>query len=317
MNDLGEEGTLAFARSLQDKVHLSQLDISYNAIGESGATAVAEVLQGKSDLAVFKADKNDLGVDGATRLASALSSAQKLALLSLSNNALGDDGIVAMSETLTNKRFLSQLLLDNNNIHDIGAVALAKALQNKQRLSEVSLPHNFITDDGALTIARSLAMAPSLRVVDFSFNPISSDAESAIRTLLPHVRDLIFFESALECPSLCPLGGLVNPDLVYEPTGELCSQRESSCLFGGEDCGTCTSMQSWALVESDCCGTREPACYLECPEGLALNSEGFVNVQGSQPLPCGVVFSLLETGVLPLPCSQYMEWVLLYMPCCV
>ena len=174
INQIGNVGAIAIARTLHHNSTLKWLNLSNNSINDAGAVALAEALHFNSTLMWLKLSNNSTSINngGAVALAQALHHNSTLEWLKLSNNSINDAGAVALAEALHFNSTLKWLILSNNSFNDAGAVALAEALRHNRTLKWLKLSNNSINDAGAVALAQALHHNSTLEWLKLSNNSI-------------------------------------------------------------------------------------------------------------------------------------------------
>jgi NLR family CARD domain-containing protein 3 len=149
VNRLGEEGTKAICKALEQNTTLKELDISHSEIGGSaGAKDVAKMV----------------GVNGG------------LTALNLSSNSLKDEGVNAVCEAIqSNKETkLASLNFSYNSIGPVGANAVAAMVAVTGSLTKIDVSWNIFGPEGAKVFADALLVNGALTALNLSSNDIGS-----------------------------------------------------------------------------------------------------------------------------------------------
>jgi Leucine-rich repeat (LRR) protein len=160
---------------------LRTIKIEGNSIGDIGSFEVASILEGSKVLQELNVSNNKIGPDGAIALARALKVNTSLEDLSIDGNSIGDKGISALAESLRSNSTLQYLRCDSNEIADSGAIDLAISLpQGALALSYLSLNNNQITDSGAEEFSEVLRRSLQLKI-KLRGNYISGEVEGRFK----------------------------------------------------------------------------------------------------------------------------------------
>ncbi|OWZ20893.1 hypothetical protein PHMEG_0004643 [Phytophthora megakarya] len=185
-NRLTDAGISCLLRALENKPHLTSLDISSNPIGVDAAN----VLRGytRSNLCTLRLlalNEVSLSDHECVRLAKALEHNKSIDRLLLRGNQIGlkeeegeksvkiSTGGQALGAMLTSNLTIQQLDLSWNQLHATGSAFITAALPMNYQLRELDLSYNSLGNQGALAIAHALRAGARLSRLMLSYNGIS------------------------------------------------------------------------------------------------------------------------------------------------
>ena len=163
-NELCDAGAAGLAGALADGCGLRELGLGHNRIGDAGAAALGTALaRGRSQLQRLDLGHNAIGDEGATKLAEGLSAGgPPLQVLRLHWNKLGEQAGRALGTALGKLRTLRTLELNNNTLGSRAADALlAGVLANVHsgcsQLTHLGLECNVLPYPTLLKIQQAIA----------------------------------------------------------------------------------------------------------------------------------------------------------------
>lgn len=164
-NDIGFEGAIVLAESLQANNKLKQLHISSCNIESRGTEAICTVLLNNVSLEVLNLGDNDMGDEGAAKIGSLLESNRYLKQLSISENNISDEGMIAISKSLIKNRGLAFLGLQWNRLTNEAAEYLSQCISRNNTLKSIHVLGNAIDRAGIKSILEGSKMA-NIKPVD-------------------------------------------------------------------------------------------------------------------------------------------------------
>jgi Ca2+-binding EF-hand superfamily protein len=198
-NRLTDAGISALLRALENKPHLTSLDVSSNPMGLDAASVLRGYI--RSTLCTLRAlSLNEVALSDSecARLAKALENNKSIERLFLRGNQVGlqllangsptgdgddeddDDksrkastGGQAVGAMLTANLTLQQLDLSWNQLRAVGNAFIAAALPMNYQLRELDLSYNSLGNKGALSLAHALRSGARLRRLTLSYNGIA------------------------------------------------------------------------------------------------------------------------------------------------
>ncbi|GMF09144.1 unnamed protein product [Phytophthora lilii] len=204
-NRLTDAGISCLLRALENKPHLTSLDVSSNPIGVDAANVLRGYLRSNlCTLRVLTLNEVSLSDHECARLAKALQHNKSIERLLLRGNQVGlqmlatnektpvdeeeeededeDDG-EKRKKVLTGGQAVGAMLMANltlqhldlswNQLRTTGTAFIAAALPLNYQLRELDLSYNSIGNKGALALARALRSGARLRRLTLSYNGIS------------------------------------------------------------------------------------------------------------------------------------------------
>ena len=136
-------GAVALSNFLRLKKNsLESLNISTNDIGDDGALAIAESLQFNNSLLQLIISRCKITCDGAVGISNMLKKNKTLKYLSIYNNPIGDNGITVIAEALFTNSNLKKLNLQLCGFGNEGAKSLIKLLQINKCLNKLNIANN-------------------------------------------------------------------------------------------------------------------------------------------------------------------------------
>ena len=222
LNDIGDEGALALAHSIESCISLHTLNLSSNSIGNDGAMAIVEAIVSKHDknfnLYLWNNDITKYGADALFQIKENIN----MNSLTIDGRNIGSSGVAAAvanlkdegKDALNDFGNLLTLNLSCNSIGDIGAKKLAGALKicSHIKLTSLNLSSNSIGSDGAKALADVLKHCTVLGTLDISDNDIRVAGVKALAGALKNCMDLHTLNIA--CNSLHKDGAVALADLL-------------------------------------------------------------------------------------------------------
>jgi len=234
--EIGDIGVSALARVIANTTKLVEVHLFHNNISPNGILALCKALEVHDELRTLDISSN-YGVQNtnmpeahaALALAGMLQSKYKLQQLKLAS-VLQQADAVALANSLADKDGLVYVDVTSMRLNEESAFAFADALASKTDLTTAIFSKNWpMGDEGSISIARAVRTSPNLVDLEMIGNKLTPEAEAQIQELVPFV----VFEDQRhvhnECPSLCPSGSLVHPDLFHSLPGHddmTCIERE-------------------------------------------------------------------------------------------
>ncbi|KAL4116990.1 hypothetical protein PRIC2_012440 [Phytophthora ramorum] len=199
-NRLTDAGISCLLRALENKPHLTSLDVSSNPMGLNAASVLRGYIRSTlCTLRVLALNEVALCDHECALLAKALETNKSIERLLLRGNQVGlhilaangrqqvdadeeDDeekqtkllaGGQAMGAMLTANITLEQLDLSWNQLRAVGTAFIAAALPMNYQLRELDLSYNSLGNKGALSLAHALRAGARLRRLTVSYNGIS------------------------------------------------------------------------------------------------------------------------------------------------
>ncbi|KAG1684265.1 hypothetical protein DVH05_002617 [Phytophthora capsici] len=201
-NRLTDAGISCLVRALENKPHLTSLDVSSNPIGIDAANVLRSYVRSNlCTLRVLALNEIALSDEESARLAKALERNKSIERLLLRGNQIGlevlaskgihvveedeeeeeeEDAAVklltggqALGTMLTANLTLQHLDLSWNQLRSAGCGFIAAALPMNYQLRELDLSYNSLGDKGAFVIAHALRAGARLRRLKLSYNGIS------------------------------------------------------------------------------------------------------------------------------------------------
>ncbi|KAL3665310.1 hypothetical protein V7S43_009938 [Phytophthora oleae] len=200
-NRLTDAGISCLVRALENKPHLTSLDVSSNPIGIDAANVLRGYVRSNlCTLRVLALNEIALSDQESARLAKALERNKSIERLLLRGNQIGlqvlaskgipvveedeeeeeEDAPVklltggqALGTMLTANLTLQHLDLSWNQLRSAGCGFIAAALPMNYQLRELDLSYNSLGDKGAFAIAHALRAGARLRRLTLSYNGIS------------------------------------------------------------------------------------------------------------------------------------------------
>ena len=201
-NDIGDEGALALAHSIESCLSLHTLNLSCNCVGDDGAMAIVKAIVSKHDKNFsLHLWNNNITKYGANALLQIMANIN-INSLDIDSRNIGSSGAAAVSLSLTKYKNERQALTDAlncfgdllelnlscNSIGDDGAKALADALKKccNIKLTSLNLSSNSIGDDGAKALADALKNCCNIKLtsLNLSSNSIGDDGAKALADAL-------------------------------------------------------------------------------------------------------------------------------------
>jgi len=218
--NIGEQGTIAVAKSLANLPQLSSLNLTNNNIEEQGAIALAKSLTNLTQLNRLNLFGNNIGEQGAIALSQPLANLPQLTELNLWHNSIGEQGVIALSQPLANLPQLTKLDLGKNDIGEQDTFVLANSLANLPQLKVLSLDRNNINDDALKVLANTLIPLTKLETLDLSINPITN-----LAPLLPLIKRGIEVHSGYS-----ETGIILDDSPITTPPPEIVEQGREAIL---------------------------------------------------------------------------------------
>ncbi|KAG3177441.1 hypothetical protein PC128_g16849 [Phytophthora cactorum] len=201
-NRLTDAGISCLLRALENKPHLTSLDISSNPIGVDAATILRGYIRSNlCTLRVLALNEVSLSDHECARLVKALEHNKSIDRLLLRGNHIGlqvligkltggdsfdeddEDEEVKPTKILTGGQALGVMLTANltlqhldlswNQLRAVGCGFIAAALPMNYQLRELDLSYNALGNKGALSLAHALRAGARLRKLTLSYNGIS------------------------------------------------------------------------------------------------------------------------------------------------
>ncbi|ETK90418.1 hypothetical protein L915_05818 [Phytophthora nicotianae] len=200
-NRLTDAGISCLLRALENKPHLTSLDISSNPIGVDAANILRGYIRSNlSTLRMLALNEVSLSDHECARLAKSLEYNKSIDRLLLRGNQIGlqvltgtggdsfDEneeeeeakptklltGGQALGSMLTANLTLQHLDLSWNQLRAVGCGFIAAALPLNYQLRELDLSYNALGDKGALSLAHALRAGARLKKLTLSYNGITS-----------------------------------------------------------------------------------------------------------------------------------------------
>jgi len=190
-SELGEQGGLVLADSLERCPRLRWLDIGDNGLGPKAAAKVMQAVEQGATVTVLDLSRNGIGCEGARAMAEPLSNCSCLCDLRLAQNGIDDEGAEALAECLLTNTSLTDFSLIHNNIGLAGAAGLLRATGSSHTLQKLSLDHNtqWPTYEGSETLVNTFVdmlgreRAPSMQscLISLSLRHCGIRSMSAVR----------------------------------------------------------------------------------------------------------------------------------------
>ena len=158
-NELCDAGAAGLAGALADGCGLRELGLDHSRIGDVGAAALGTALaRGRSQLQRLDLGHNAIGDEGATKLAEGLSAGgPPLQVLRLHWNKLGEQAGRALGTALGKLRTLRTLELNNNTLGSRAADALLAGVLANGQLTHLGLEGNVLPYPTILKIQQAIA----------------------------------------------------------------------------------------------------------------------------------------------------------------
>ncbi|RLN92199.1 hypothetical protein BBJ28_00024160, partial [Nothophytophthora sp. Chile5] len=201
-NRLTDGGVSCLLRALENKPHLTALDVSANPLGLGASRVLRGYLRSSlCTLRVLALNDTKLSDREGARLAKALEPNKSIERLSLRSNRLGQQALTtgpgrlqvdeeeieeegekpaiplkggqALGAMLAANLTLQQLDVSWNLLRASGSSSIASALPMNYQLRELDMSHNAMGDTGALVLAQALRASARLRQLTLSYNGIS------------------------------------------------------------------------------------------------------------------------------------------------
>jgi Ran GTPase-activating protein (RanGAP) involved in mRNA processing and transport len=232
--EIGDIGVSALARVIANTTKLVEVHLFHNFISPNGILALCKALEAHDELRTFDissnyGDSSNYEAQAHAALAGMLQSKYKLQQLKLASVFPQADA-VALANSLADKDGLVYVDVTSMRLNEESAFAFADALASKTDLTTAIFSKNWpMGDEGSISIARAVRTSPNLVDLEMIGNKLTPEAEAQIQELVPFV----VFEDQRhvhnECPSLCPSGSLVYPELFHSLAGHddmTCIERE-------------------------------------------------------------------------------------------
>ena len=113
-NEVGDEGIIELANSLEESTSLESLDLSSNKISGRGMKHLCESLKDLTELKILNVGRNKIQDEGVHCLSESLKSLKKLKSLHLERNEISGNGIASLAEGLKYCTELQSLYLGAN-----------------------------------------------------------------------------------------------------------------------------------------------------------------------------------------------------------
>ena len=202
VNRLGEEGTKAICKALEQNTTLKELDISHSEIGGSaGAKDVAKMVGVNGGLTALNLSSNSLKDEGVNAVCEAIQSNKetKLASLNFSYNSIGPVGANAVAAMVAVTGALTALNLSSNDIGSHwdydqdeivstpeGPKAIADALLVNGALTALDLSSNDLKDEGVCAVCEAIQSNKETKLASLNFknNGIGPGGANAVAAMV-------------------------------------------------------------------------------------------------------------------------------------
>jgi len=191
---IGDTLTAAVAKSVQDNIDVTKLDLRENRLTEAAIESLSTTLSSpQCRVHTLDLSANRAGWKGLHALSRPLTNNCTLTTLILKDNQLGAGEMRMLTDALGHNSVLTHLDLSKNDIEEKGAWSLSKALTHNRSLKTLNLSWNQIRNKGAVFVAKAIGTNDCLETLNLAWNGfsdrdgvhfgVSLHANSTLRTL--------------------------------------------------------------------------------------------------------------------------------------
>lgn len=155
------EATIPFAaKSFEDNLVLTYLNVGENPINDGGVEKLCRGLIDKPNLTELHLESVGMTSIGAEKLAEVLKNMGKLRQLYLSNNFIGDEGLVEICKAIKGKK-ITHLGLKNVGMGHKGIDLVAEVIESSKKVIYYDVSSNPCGDAGLIACGKAFKNAPT------------------------------------------------------------------------------------------------------------------------------------------------------------
>lgn len=187
---LGDNGAIALAGALAEKLRVKRLNFTKTGITEKGATAIAAALKSNFNIRVLNIGRNDIGDAGGVAFAELLACNSSIIEFTTYCD-IGAVGTKAIASALQHENCkLQKLEIGDGIVDDKVAAELANGLRVNTNLRSLALLHVRIALRGLVLICEALEESRTIRSLNLRFD-LSGKAFLPVAKLLRNNRSLV------------------------------------------------------------------------------------------------------------------------------